>query len=203
MFPNVLSAAVPSVTLVNLTTMDRSLQNAYSRQASMEVERQLGEQGTFSVGYQYVRGLNLIMSVNQNVPTCVAVGSNNGCRPNPEYANNSQYSSVAESNYHGLHVSFVQRPAAWGHYRVSYTLFEVDEQRRREFFFSSPIDPTDLSKDWGRSDDDQRHRLVVSGSRKPAVSDSAQRLRAGLLIAAIQHHVRPHDDSGHNGQAGC
>ena len=33
-----------------------------------------------------------------------------------------------------------------------------------EFFFSSPIDPFDLSKDWGRSDDDQRHRLVVYGS---------------------------------------
>jgi hypothetical protein len=30
-----------------------------------------------------------------------------------------------------------------------------------EAFFSSPIDPTDLSKDWGRSDDDQRHRLAV------------------------------------------
>jgi hypothetical protein len=33
-----------------------------------------------------------------------------------------------------------------------------------EFFFSSPIDPTDLSKDWGRSDNDQRHRLTVNGS---------------------------------------
>ncbi len=33
-----------------------------------------------------------------------------------------------------------------------------------ENFFSSPIDPTDLSKDWGRSDDDQRHRLVINGS---------------------------------------
>jgi hypothetical protein len=33
-----------------------------------------------------------------------------------------------------------------------------------EFFFSSPIDPYDLSKDWGRSDDDQRHRLVVHGA---------------------------------------
>ena len=33
-----------------------------------------------------------------------------------------------------------------------------------EFFFSSPIDPTDLSKDWGRADNDQRHRLVVNGS---------------------------------------
>ena len=37
------AAAVPSVTLVNLTTMDRDLQNAYSRQASVEVEQQLGD----------------------------------------------------------------------------------------------------------------------------------------------------------------
>ena len=58
--------------------------------------------------------LNLIMAINQNVPTCVASGTNNGCRPNPDYANNSQYSSVADSNYHGLHVSFVQRPARMG-----------------------------------------------------------------------------------------
>ncbi len=29
-----------------------------------------------------------------------------------------------------------------------------------EAFFNAPIDPFDLSKDWGRSDNDQRHRLV-------------------------------------------
>jgi hypothetical protein len=67
-FPNILSSVVPSVTLVNLTTMDRNLQNAYSRQASVELEQQLGERATASVGYQYFRGLNLVMSVNQNVP---------------------------------------------------------------------------------------------------------------------------------------
>ena len=31
-------------------------------------------------------------------------------------------------------------------------------------FFSSPIDPFNVSKDWGRSDDDQRHRLVIRGA---------------------------------------
>ena len=116
-----------------------------------------------SIGYQYVRGQSLIISINQNVPTCAAAGTNNGCRPNPSYANNSQYSSEAESNYHGVHVSFVQRPAAWGHYRISYTLSK-SMNNVGETFFSSPIDPLDLSKDWGRSDDDQRHRLVVNGA---------------------------------------
>ena len=46
---------------------------------------------------------------------------------------------------------------------MSYTLSK-SMNNVGEFFFSSPIDPTDLSKDWGRSDNDQRHRLVVNGS---------------------------------------
>jgi len=162
-FPNILSAPVPSVTLANLSTMDPNMQNASSRQAAVEVEHQLGERSTVTVGYQYARGQNLIISINQNVSACVATGTNNGCRPNPSYGNNSQYSSAAWSSYHGLHASFVQRPMSWGYYRVSYTLSKAMDNVG-EFFFSSPIDPFDLSKDWGRSDDDQRHRLVLNAA---------------------------------------
>jgi hypothetical protein len=161
-FAAILPAVVPSVTLYNMTTMDSNMRNAYSRQASVEIEQQVGSRGTVSVGYQYVRGLNLIISINQNVPGCVAAGTNNGCRPNPSYANNNQYSPLAHSDYHGVHVSFVQRPASWGNYRVSYTLSKSMNDVS-ENFFSSPIDPYDISKDWGRSDDDQRHRLVLYG----------------------------------------
>lgn len=161
-FPAILAAPVPSVTLVNLTTMDPGLRNASSRQASVEVERQLGTTGTVSVGYDYLQGRHLLMSINQNVPTCLPAGTNNGCRPVSAYANNSRYSSAGHSVYHGVHVSLVQRPATWGHYRVSYTR-SSSKNNVGEFFFSSPIDPFDLSKDWGRSDDDQRHRLVIHG----------------------------------------
>src|SRR6185503_6029094 len=186
-FPNILAGPVPSVTLVNFTTMDRELQNAYSRQANVEVERQLGTRTLFSVGYQYVRGAQLIMSVNQNVPTCVAAGTNNGCRPNPDYANNSQYSSRGESNYHGLQMSFVQRPSAWGNYRISYTLSK-SMNNVGENFFSGPIDPFDLSKDRGRSDDDQRHRLVVTGSLHSSMdsADTAwERLSRNLQVSGM------------------
>jgi len=162
-FPGVLSAAVPLVTLVSLSTMDPNMQNAYSRQAGVEVERELAFGARASAGYQYTGGRNLIISVNQNVPTCVAAGTNNGCRPISTYANNSQYSSAAESAYHGLHLSFVQRPTRWGSYRVSYTVSKAMDNVG-EFFFSSPIDPTNLSKDWSRADDDQRHRLVINGA---------------------------------------
>jgi len=107
-------------------------------------------------------GEDLIISINQNVPSCVAVGTNNGCRPNPAYGNNSQYSPLAHSVYHGLHLSLMQRPSKWGTYRVGYTLSKA-MNNVGENFFSSPIDPFDINKDWGRSDDDQRHRLVVNG----------------------------------------
>ena len=171
-FPAILGGVASSVTLPNLTTMDRNLQNALSRQASVEVEQQIGDRATISVGYQYLRGRHLVMSVNQNVPTCIASGTNNGCRPNSTYGNNSQYSSVGDSNYHGLHVSFVQRPSRWGHYRVSYGLSK-SMNNVGEFFFSSPLDPFDLGKDWGRSDDDQRHRLVVSGTAQTSTEPTA------------------------------
>ncbi len=186
-FPGILDGVVPSVTLVNLATMDRSLENAYARQASVEVDRQVGERATVSVGYQYLRGLHLLMSVNQNVPTCLAAGTNNGCRPNPAYANNGQYSSAGHSNYHGMQVSFVQRPARWGSYRVSYTLSK-SMNNVGEFFFSSPIDPTDLSKDWGRSDDDQRHRLAISGAVQSPSGPAAtawQRVTHGFQLSGM------------------
>ncbi len=116
-----------------------------------------------TVGYQYFRGENLLMSINQNVPTCVAAGTNNGCRPVPEYMNNSQIQGAGDSNYHGLHLTFLQRPRDWSSVRVSYTLSKSMNDLG-EAFFSSPTDPGNVMRDWGRSDNDQRHRLVVSAS---------------------------------------
>jgi hypothetical protein len=162
-FPDILPGVVPSVTLPNLTTMDPQMQNARSAQASVEVEHQLGASATVSAGYVYLKGQDLVIAVNQNVPSCVAAGTNNGCRPNPSYANDSRYSAAARSSYHGLHLSLLQRPTRWGHYRVSYTLSKA-RNNVGEFFFSSPIDPFDLERDWSRSDDDQRHRLVLQAA---------------------------------------
>jgi len=186
-FPNILGAPIPSVTLPNLTTMDPAMQNGQSRQAGLEIEQQVGEHTTMSVGYQHLTGRNLIISINQNVPSCVASGNNNGCRPNPAYGNNSQYSPEARSSYDGLTLSFLQRPAGWGSYRVSYTLSKAMDNVG-QFFFSSPIDPFDLMKDWGRSDDDQRHRLVINGAINSPTGPARtprERLTHGFQLSAL------------------
>jgi hypothetical protein len=186
-FPNVLPARILTTTLVDFTTMNQRLQNAYSRQASVEVERSLGAGRTVSAAYQYVGSDNLLMQVNQNVATCVASGTNNGCRPSAAYRNHNQYSSVATSNYHGLHLSFVQRPTRWSSLRLTYTLSK-SMNNVGEAFFSSPIDATDIMRDWGRSDDDQHHRLVVNGSVNTSMapaSTTGERLSHGFQLSGM------------------
>jgi Carboxypeptidase regulatory-like domain/TonB dependent receptor len=186
-FPAILSERLLTTTLVDFTTMDRNLQNGYSKQASLEVERSLGAGRTVSIGYQYLGGENLLMSVNQNVPRCAAAGTNNGCRPISTYRNNSQYSSLAESTYHGLHVSFLQRPISWASLRVTYTLSKSMNDVG-EAFFSSPIDPMDVRRDWSRSDDDQRHRLVINGTVNAPMSRATtvwERLSHGFQVSGM------------------
>jgi hypothetical protein len=186
-FPATLSNVIPSVTLPNLTTMDRRMRNASSRQASLEIERQLGPRHTVSVGYQYVRGRHLIMQINQNVPSCAPSGTNNGCRPIAAYANNNQYSASGDSSYHALSVALIHRPSAWGYYRVGYTLSK-SMNNVGENFFSSPIDPFDLSQDWGRSDDDQRHRFVAAAGFNSLMSPATtvwQALTHGFQVSGM------------------
>src|SRR6185295_19137205 len=57
-----------------------------------------------------------------------------------------------------------------------------------ENFFNGPIDPFDLSKDWGRSDDDQRHRLVVNGTLQTSMDSGAtawERLARGFQLSGM------------------
>jgi hypothetical protein len=57
-----------------------------------------------------------------------------------------------------------------------------------EAFFSSPIDPFDLSKDWGRSDDDQRHRLVLAGSINSSTEPAHtawERMSHGFVVSSM------------------
>jgi hypothetical protein len=191
-FPNILNN-LPAGVLMNFTTMDRNMQNAYSEQGSLEIEQQLGEKGAVSVTYRHLRGRHLILSVNQNVPACAASGPNNGCRPNPGYGNNSQYSPLADSQYDGVSISLVQRPVRWGSYRISYTYSKALDDVG-EFFFSAPLDNFNIRQDWGRSDDDQRHRLVFDGSIHGAegpANNTWEHVSHGFRLSGILQYSSP------------
>jgi hypothetical protein len=81
----------------------------------------------------------------------------------------------------------VQRPIGWGNYRISYT-FSKSLNNLGEFFFSSPIDNFNIWRDYGRSDNDQRHRLVVNGtihSPRGAANTAWQRISHGFELGGM------------------
>jgi hypothetical protein len=63
-----------------------------------------------------------------------------------------------------------------------------------EFFFSSPIDPSDLSKDWSRSDGDQRHRLAINGAIQTSMEPAStpwEHLTHGFQMSGMLQAYSP------------
>ncbi|HEX3185993.1 MAG TPA: TonB-dependent receptor [Pyrinomonadaceae bacterium] len=164
-FPNVL--AVQPATLAtkpNITRIDPDIDASYSQQANVQVERELPGNTIVSVGYLHLQARHLILSRNVNVPRFPAsAGIPNLGRPDPNWGNISRFESSGNSSYDGLVVSVNQRATRWSSLRVSYTFSKTIDDAGN-FFFSTPQDNFNVRDDRGLSDNDQRHRLVISGS---------------------------------------
>lgn len=154
-FPNV-ATMPPAGAQINYTLVNRDIQNAYSEQASLGIEQQIFGKGSLGISYQHARGLHLLSSYNTNINL-------DGTRPDPTRGNIRPYDSRFDSYYDGLAVSFLERPVSWGSARISYTWSKAINNVG-EFFFSAPINNFDFTVDRGRSDDDQRHRVVFDAT---------------------------------------
>ena len=166
-FPAVTTGA-PADLVSAITTIDPAIQNGRSEQLGVQVERGFGRYMSVGAGYSHVRGHQIIMSRNVNVPTLTAaqaasLGIPNLGRPNPDFANISRFESIGDSWFNGLTLSVNSQPMPWGHVRLSYTLSEALDTAGNAFF-STPQDNFDVAAEKGPSDNDQRHRLVVSGT---------------------------------------
>ena len=170
-FPRVLPG-FPNGLVTAITTIDPAIEAGMSRQASVQVERALASQISVAATYLALRGSEIVMSRNVNAPTLSAaeaarLGVANLGRPDPRFANVSRYESIGRSQFDGLTLSARAREMAWGDLRASYTLSRTFDDAGNAFF-SSPQDNNDVRADWGPSDNDQRHRVVVSGSLVPS-----------------------------------
>ena len=188
-FPNVL-AVQPSTlpTKPNVTRIDPNIESSYSQQANLQIERELPGNAVVSVGYLHLRGLHVILSRNVNVPTVPAsAGIPNLGRPDPNWGNIGRFESSGTSNYDGMVVAFNKRAARWANVRVSYTLSKTIDDAGN-FFFSTVQNNFDIRDDRGLSDNDQRHRLVVSGSieaPQEGKSEGFQRALRGFQFGYI------------------
>jgi hypothetical protein len=188
-FPNVLAlqpATLP--TKPNITRIDPNIAAGYSEQANVQVERELPGNAVVSVGYLHLRAYHVILSRNVNVPTVPAsAGIPNLGRPDPNWGNISRFESSGNSWYDGMVVSFNKRAARWANIRASYTFSKTIDDAGN-FFFSTPQNNFNVRDDRGLSDNDQRHRLVVSGSLEAPQSGKAngwQRVLQGFQLGYI------------------
>jgi Carboxypeptidase regulatory-like domain len=178
-FPNTLPV-FPEGLLASITTIDPGIENTYSQQANLQVERELSPSTSFSAGYIHLRGLHLILSRNINVPRFPAsAGVPNQGRPDPRFGNISRYESSGDSYYNGLALSLNRRFKSWMGARISYTYAKAIDNAGN-FFFSSPQDNNNLRGERGLSDNDQRHRLAVSGAFEVPRHRGAQWWRRAL-----------------------
>ncbi|HXD29539.1 MAG TPA: carboxypeptidase regulatory-like domain-containing protein [Pyrinomonadaceae bacterium] len=178
-FPNVL-AAFPSDLLISITTIDPNISNSYNQQASLQVERELFPSTSLAVGYLHTRGLHLILSRNVNVPRFpAAAGVPNLGRPDPRLANVSRFESSGESSYNGLTIAVNRRFQRWFGARLSYTFSKAIDNAGNAFFFT-PQDNSNLRDERGPSDNDQRHRLALSGTFEVPAIKSASIVRRSL-----------------------
>jgi hypothetical protein len=196
-FPNVLPD-FPANLLTSITTIDPRIENSYSEQASFQVEREIDSQTSLSIAYLHLRGLHIIMSQNVNVPTLSAaeaarLGVANLGRPDARYANVSRFESAGDSYYNGMTVSLNRRAARWSSLRVSYTYSKAIDDAGN-FFFSAPQNNFDLRDDRGLSDNDQRHRLTLSGTLETSESKKGSTLRrafGGFRLSYIFTYASP------------
>jgi hypothetical protein len=164
-FPAQLSS-FPDGQFINITTIDPRIASSYSQQASLQIEREMSRNLIVSTGYQWLRGLHLILSRNQNVPTLTAVEANalgvpNLGRPDSHFGNVSRYEGSGDSYYHGMTVSLRARVGSAVQTRLSYNFSKAIDNTGNAFF-STPQDNFNLRGERGLSDNDQRHRITAS-----------------------------------------
>jgi hypothetical protein len=185
-FPNVMTS-IPTGVLSNIITIDPDIESSRSDQFSVQYEQQIGRSGSASVAYEHLRGTGIIVGPNINVPTTTDPTVPNLGRPNPNHANNQQYQSIGDSWYDGVTLSISERPVSWGSLRLSYTYSE-GEDTTGNFFFFQPQNAHDIMGERGRSDNDQRHRVVFSGTLTTPDGRGAslwQRVSSGWMFSYI------------------
>ena len=137
--------------------------NPYSQQGSLEIQREVAEGYTVSLGYNFNRGVHLIRPLDANV---YQAGTNELGRPivgfhNPLVLQDNIYGSWANSSYHAFVAQFRKRFfdgfTLSAHYTWSKTMDENTD-------YNSSFQPHlqwDAKSEWGLSSFHRKHNFVA------------------------------------------
>ncbi|HEY2961937.1 MAG TPA: carboxypeptidase regulatory-like domain-containing protein [Pyrinomonadaceae bacterium] len=148
---------LPGAGAGGINIIDNDLQNPMVQQVNIGVQRELGHHLVLRADYLHNLGTQFIIGrVIGTVPFNPVVGG-------PDLVKNLE--SSVRTKYDGLLLSLEKRFSKHYQFRASYTLsrsfnFANDDQIP---FSNGPIDSSDLSREYGPTPNDQRHRFSFSG----------------------------------------
>ncbi len=150
-----------------------NLRAPYTMETAFSVERQLPRNLTLSVSYIGARTLHVLRSRNINAPLPGSL-----LRPLGNVGNIFQYESSGRFNQNQLILNFNNRLSRtislFGSYALNFANGDTDGVN------TFPANQYDLSREYGRSSIDVRHRFTIGGS----ISGLPWKLRMNPLIIA-------------------
>lgn len=191
----------------SIFTADRNLATSSSEIASAGVERLLTKNLTATATFLFARGLRLSRTRNVNLlppevltPTNAAsLGISNPfpqqlgmlvfspSRLSPQFADIYQWENHASSVYSGLSVSLDRRLSSEIEFSGSYTLSKATDDASD--FNEQPNNPYFLQGERALSANDQRHRLVFSGTFDLPFGDEDEGKKASGLASKLFRNI--------------
>ncbi|MBO0862866.1 MAG: TonB-dependent receptor, partial [Chloracidobacterium sp.] len=178
--PVALPASVPTVTLgqalasvqasrtLSPTSIAQDFDNAYVQSYNLNIQREIGEGLTASVGYFGSKGthLQITRNINQILPDgtrpFAAVSAGSAILPNTLLANITQRESGGNSSYNALWVTANKRFAQGLQFNTSYTFSKSIDFNSLTNQGITVQNSYNLLGDRGLSDFDARHRFVIN-----------------------------------------
>jgi hypothetical protein len=144
------SAPAPSIVRVA-----PGIETPYMIQQSVGVEQSFGTRTQMGIEYTAIRGDKLYRLRNVNAPL-----PGTSTRPDPDLINVNQFETSGESRSDTVAVTFKGRFGAGFDFVSQYALSRMENDTQG--LSSLPADNYNLADEFGRADDDRRHRLNVA-----------------------------------------
>jgi len=147
---------------VSLVTLDPRAHIPYTLQFSMGVERQVTAKSTFSAVYIGTRGISQFRSVDANAPV---LSGGVWVAPNASLGQVREIQSKGYLKGNAMELTFRGKPSKYFSGQIQYTLSRTYNNTSGITFF--PANSYDPGGDWGRSDNDRRHKFDLLASTQP------------------------------------
>ncbi len=135
----------------------RRLKTPYLFQANIALEQELSRALSLSVGYTWLRGVDLFRPIDANAPAPPGWQ-----RPDPRFQTITELQSSADLKSHQLNASLRGHMTKWFNGAVLYTFGRA--YNNSDGWDSLPPNTYDLSHEWGPASFDRRHNFRLLGS---------------------------------------